>query len=113
LKNQSLDPNKILELIGQIENMAGAPQFDLSQEEETKVNIRVDEKVAPAMFKKDPLLIDGYVANSLTIRAMRKNIFILGTSLEDFSTPYNCPCGKDLDAQFWKLCPYCGKEIHL
>ena len=111
MKNLNLDPNQILEFIKQIENMAGAPNFDLNQREETKINIRVNENIAPAMFKADPLIPGGYVANSLTIRAMRADIFVLGDSLDDLSTPYTCQCGREMDIQFWKLCPYCGRDI--
>ena len=111
MKSQNLDPNKILEFIKKVENMAGMPNFELDQKEEAKINIRVDEKIAPAMFKADPLLPGGYLANSLTIRAMKENIFVLGNSLDDLSAPYCCSCGKEMDLQFWKLCPYCGRII--
>lgn len=108
-----LDPNKQLEKIKEIENMVGEPNFDLEQREDIKVQIRVNEDVGPAMFKPDPLIPGGYIANSLTIRAMRPDIFVLGDSLEDFEAVINCACGKELDAQFWKLCPYCSREIKL
>jgi len=111
LKNFDLkDPNKILEAIRQFENMVEQPQFDLEKREDVKINIRADEKIAPAMFKMDPLIPGGYVANSLTIRAMRQDIFVLGDSLEDLSACFICPCGKEIDVQFWKLCPHCGRS---
>jgi hypothetical protein len=106
-----LDPNKILKSISEIENMAGGPSFDLNQGQEIKINIRVNEKIAPAMFKADPFLPGGYIANSLTIRAMRENIFVLGESIDELSDLYICHCGKEMDIQFWKLCPYCGSKI--
>src|SRR5690606_3218644 len=105
------DPNKQLEKVKSIENTIGEPNFDLNEREDIKVQIRVNENVGPAMFKADPLLPGGYIANSLTIRAMRSDIFVLGDSLEDFEAIVSCGCGKELDAQFWKLCPYCGREI--
>lgn len=111
MKNHNPDPNKALDVIRNIENMAGQPNFDLEQREDFQVKIRLNEQVGPAMFKADPLIPGGYIANSLTIRAMRPDIFVLGDSLEDFTAPYNCSCGKELDVQFWKLCPYCAREI--
>jgi hypothetical protein len=111
LKNHNPDPNKALDVIRDIENMAGQPNFDLQDREDIQVKIRVNEHVGPAMFKPDPFIPGGYIANSLTIRAMRPDIFVLGDSLEDFSAPYACSCGKELDVQFWKLCPYCAREI--
>lgn len=111
MKNHAQDPNVALELIKQIENMVEQPNFDLEKREDIQVKIRVNEQVEPAMFRPDPLIPGGYIANSLTVRAMRPDIFVLGDSLDDLSAPYNCGCGKDLDVQFWKLCPYCGRDI--
>lgn len=111
MKNPSQDPNRALDVIRQIENMAAQPNFDLETREDFQVQIRASEQVAPAMFKADPLIPGGYIANSLTIRAMRPDIFVLGDSLEDLAAPYACGCGKELDVQFWKLCPYCGRDI--
>jgi len=98
-------------VIKEIENMAGMPNFDLEQKQDIKVQIRVDEKIAPAKFKPDPLIPGGYVANSLTVRAMRPDIFVLGDSLDDLSASYQCVCGSELDIQFWKFCPYCARPF--
>jgi hypothetical protein len=107
------NPNKVLEIVKEIENTIAQPNFDLHQREDIQVKIRVNESVAPAMFKADPLIPGGYIANSLTIKAMRPDIFVLGDSLEDLSAHYECACGKDFDVQFWKICPHCSREIKL
>ncbi len=91
--------------------MAGMPAYDLDGREDIKVSIRVDEKVGPAMFKADPFVPGGYIANSLTIRAMKPDIFVLNEDLEDFSHEYECACGKKIDLQFWKICPHCARDI--
>jgi hypothetical protein len=109
--NPSFDPNRALEVIKEIENMAGMPNFDLQQREDIKVQIRVNETVPPALFRPDPLIPGGYIANSSTVRAMRPDIFVLGDSLDDFSSPIQCACGEHIDTQFWKLCPFCTREI--
>lgn len=111
--NIAKDPNRVLEVVKEIENMAGLPNFDLETREDIQVKIRVNESIGPAMFKPDPLIPGGYIANSLTIRAMRPDIFVLGDSLDDLSAPYSCACGKEFDVQFWKLCPYCGRDLKL
>lgn len=103
--------DKTLEIIREIENMAGQPHFDLNQRQDIQVKIRINEQVGPAKFKADPLVPGGYIANSLTVRAMRSDIFVLGDSFEDLETPYECQCGEKLDLQFWKLCPYCARDI--
>lgn len=94
-----------------MENLANAPAFDLERREDIKVKIRVEENVAPAKFRPDPLVPGGYIANSLTIKAMRADIFVLGDSLDDLSATHQCPCGQELDVQFWKLCPYCSRAV--
>ncbi|HXH73493.1 MAG TPA: hypothetical protein VNJ08_00910 [Bacteriovoracaceae bacterium] len=107
------DPNKILESIRELDNMANQPLLDMHGGQDVKVKIRVNENVAPAMFKPDPLIPGGFIANSLTVRAMRPDIFVLGDSLEDLETNYHCVCGKNFDVQFWKICPYCAREISM
>lgn len=91
--------------------MVQQPQYDLEHRQDITLNFRVDESMAPGMFKPDPLIPGGHVANSLTLRAMRADIFVLGESIDDLSSPYHCACGKELDIQFWKLCPFCARDI--
>jgi len=107
---KSKDPNILLEKLRTIENAAGLPAFLEEGREDIQVQIRVDEKIGPAMFKADPLIPGGYVANSLTIRAMRPDIFVLGGPRVDIEDQRECDCGKTFDLQFWKICPYCGRE---
>lgn len=112
MKNQSLnDPNEILKKITELENAAGLPAFELEAREDIQVKVRVNESVGAAKFKNDPLIPGGFIANSLTIRAMRPDIFVMGDSMEDFSQAYQCACGERFDLQFWKMCPYCAREI--
>ncbi len=107
------NPESLLESIRKIDNMAGMPAIDLNQPENIMVKIRVNESIGPAKFKPDPLVPGGFIANSLTIRAMRPDIFVVGDSLEDLSQEYECACGQEFDLQFWKLCPFCAREINL
>jgi len=107
------DPHKILSYIKKLENEVDQPAFEIEKRQDIKVKIRVDELVAPAKFKTDPLIPDGYIANSLTIKAMRQDIFVLGETTEDLESVHECACGKTLDVQFWKLCPYCARSLNL
>ncbi len=111
MKNQDLNPDRVLEVIRRIENMAGQPNFNLEERQDIQVKIRVNENIPAALFKPDPLIPGGYIANSLTIRAMRPDIFVLGDSLEDLVAMYSCACGNEFDIQFWKLCPHCGRDL--
>ncbi len=107
------DPNKTLDYIKKLQNEVETNAFEIDRREDIKVHFRVDESIGPAMFKPDPLVPGGYKANSLTLQAMRPNLFVLGESTQDLSTSYNCACGKELDIQFWKLCPFCARTISL
>jgi hypothetical protein len=113
LKHLSQNPNDLLRKIQQLENQAAMPLVDLDGREDIPVEIRLNESVGPAMFKPDPFILGGYMANSLTIKAMRPDIFVLGDSLDDLAVEYECACGSHFDLQFWKLCPYCAREIKL
>lgn len=108
-----IDPHKVVRYIEELENAVEQPLLDLERRQDVQVKIRVDEKIGPAMFKPDPLIPGGYVANSLTIRAMRPDLFVVGETTEDLESVYHCACGKELDVQFWKLCPYCGRNLSL
>lgn len=94
-----------------MENIAGLPAYDLEDRADIKVNIRLNETVGPARFKPDPLIPGGFIANSLTIRAMKPDIFVLGESVDELIHDYSCQCGQNFDLQFWKLCPYCARDI--
>lgn len=106
------DPHTIFNFIKNLENAVAQPLLDLEKREDVRVKIRVDEKVAPAMFKADPFIPGGYIANSLTIKAMRPDIFVLGDTLEDLSSIHHCACGKEFDIQFWKICPFCARTFN-
>lgn len=86
--------------------------YELEQRQDIKLALRVDESVGPAMFRPDPLIPGGYVANSLTLRAVRRDIFVAGMDPDDLAVERPChACGKRIDHQFWKLCPYCGIDF--
>lgn len=107
------DPHKVLDYIKKLQNEVETSAFEIERREDIKIKFRVDEKVGPAKFKADPLIPGGYMANALTLRAMRENIFVLGESTEDLSSLYQCVCGKEFDVQFWKMCPYCARSLSI
>ena len=100
------DPHQLTEHLRRWEGML------LDDRQDTRLALRVDESVAPAMFRPDPLIPGGYVANSLTLRAVRQDIFVAGDDLDSLAVERPCQrCNHPLDHQFWKLCPYCGQEL--
>ena len=105
---------KTLEQASKIENAINQPYYDLKNHLNLSVNIRVVKTVAPAMFKPDPINPGGWIANELTFRAMKKDIFTLGDDIDELKSPHTCiGCNSQLDLLFWQLCPYCGKDLPL
>jgi hypothetical protein len=89
----------------------GLPTYPHQNVHEYKVQLRIDETISPGMFKPDPLIPGGFKANSLTIRAMRKDVFVLDSLMTELEEYMTCSsCSKNFDLQFWSLCPFCGKE---
>lgn len=113
MSNDRFDPNKLLENLENAINAAGKQHFNISQREDISVNIRADDSVRPAMFLPDPLIPGGYKAHSLTIRALRKDIFAAGNELfEDLEDLITCEsCQHKIDRQFWHFCPYCEAKF--
>lgn len=106
------DPNRQIERIKKIENAAGQPHINTEHGQDEEVKLLVDETISPAMFKPHPFLINTYLANSLTIKAVRKELFSVGDDhIVDLELIAECQCGKTNDLQFWKLCPHCGKTL--
>jgi hypothetical protein len=112
MSQNNFDPNSLYSKLMGATNAIDQQHFASAPEEVYQVQIRVDEKIGPAMFKPDPFIPGGYKANSLTIKAMRPDVFVGGDEVfEDLEVLYNCiKCDKELDLQFWKFCPYC--EAH-
>ena len=81
---------KILEQLKSIENMVSQPHYDLNTEEQVKVEVLKDESVSPAKFKPHPKFNGVFLANSFTIRAMKKDVFVMAGTLEELHTPYFC-----------------------
>ncbi len=80
-----------------------------SHSQDRTVALRADETVSPGKFRPDPLLPGGWIANSLTIRAVRPDIFVAG-DLDQLALERPCGgCGQILDLQFWRLCPHCAR----
>ena len=94
-------------------NLSSQPYFSPHPSHQITLEIKPDESVTPGRFLPHPLVPNLHRAHPLTIRALRKDIFVQGE--EEFSilaTDYKChSCNEAMDLQFWKLCPYCGAGI--
>ncbi len=82
--------------------------FNSTPNEVVKVELRPKEDMQRGLFKPDPLIPGGYIAHPVTIRAVRKDIFLAGEDFIELEILYTCwSCKKELDLQFWHFCPYC------
>jgi len=103
---------RTLDTINSIENMVDKPMFNAQQEQKFSVEIVVDNSVSNGMFIPSKAVQGHWMTSEQTFRAMKKDIFALGDSLDDITEPYQCgSCKTDLDKQFWKFCPYCGENF--
>lgn len=112
MNDDFFDPNNQFERLKNVENSVGSRHFNTDKQTETDIKLIVNEKISPAKFRAHAFLINTFEANSLTIRAVRKDLFAAGDELFiDLEVKKECHCGKVIDLQFWKICPYCGKEF--
>lgn len=105
------DPNQVFDYLKNKTGQFNQKQYDLSGSTQSQAQILLDNSVSAAMFKPHPEKKNVYYANELTIRAMRKDLFILDEQMLDISQETSCSsCQKKYDLQFWEICPYCGKK---
>jgi hypothetical protein len=105
LKN---DLNTFVDHLKNTTNMTGQKMFNLDQPTHNQANIKPDKAVAISKFKPHPFLLNTYLAHPQTIKAMRKDIWVLGEELYEISLNKKCKsCHEQLDIQFWLHCPFC------
>ena len=103
---------RTLQKINSIENQVDRPMFNTKQEDKVEIEIKVDNTVAHGLFLPSKVFPGHWRASEQTFRAMKKDIFTLGGSLDEINELYKChSCKTDLDKQFWNFCPYCGERF--
>ncbi|MDD4973299.1 MAG: hypothetical protein PHY93_03065 [Bacteriovorax sp.] len=107
------DPQSQLEKLKSYSNAANSPLFNTDYHETYDVNILPDPKISPAKFIPDPLRPNVFRAHPVTIRAMRKELFMGGVDFVDLECLRICgSCKHEIDLQFWQFCPYCEASIN-
>ncbi len=103
---------RTLEKIKSIENMVDRPMYNMDKEETVQVEIKVNNQIPHGMFQPSKVFPGVWMASEQTFRAMKKDIFALGGSVDEIAQPYTChSCKTNLDKQFWNFCPYCGEKF--
>jgi hypothetical protein len=109
---EKFDPHSQLEKLKSYSNAANLPLFNSDYHEKYDVQILPDNKIAPAQFIPDALRPNVFRAHPITIRAMRKELFMGGEDFIDLECLRICEsCKHELDLQFWQFCPYCEASI--
>ena len=115
MKHDSIREEQIkrtLEKIQSIENMVDRPMYNTKQEEKFEIQIKVDNTVAHGQFIPSKVYPGQWRASEQTFRAMKKDLFALGDSIDEIAQPYQChSCQSNLDKQFWNFCPFCGQSF--
>ena len=107
------DPYSQLEKLKTYSNAANTPLFNTDYHEKYDVNIKPDTSIAPAKFIPDPLRPNVFRAHPITIKAMRKELFMGGVDFVDLECLRICgSCKHEIDLQFWLFCPYCEASIN-
>ncbi|MBF0361619.1 MAG: hypothetical protein HQK49_11440 [Oligoflexia bacterium] len=106
--------NEIYTELSNISHAEGYRVFDISNEQKFDLSLFVDDKIAPGLFKPDPENPKKFHANSITIRALKKDILLAGEDFDEFTHTYVCEkCKKELDLQFWHFCPFCEEHFRV
>ena len=107
------DPHSQLQKLKSYSNACNTPLFNTDYHEKYDVNIKPDISIAPAKFIPDPLRPNVFRAHPITIRAMRKELFMGGVDFIDLECLRICDsCKHEIDLQFWHFCPYCEASIN-
>ncbi len=102
------DPQSQLEKLKTYSNAANSPLFNTDYHETYDVQVLPDTKIERAKFIPDPLRPNVFRAHPITIRAMRKELFMGGEDFVDLECLKNCAsCNHQIDLQFWQFCPFC------
>lgn len=102
------DPHSQFQKLKTYSNAADTQLFDMDMHETHQVQIIPDKAIAPALFIPDKLIPKKFYAHPVTIRAMRKELFMGGEDFVDLECLHNCAsCKTEVDIQFWHFCPYC------
>lgn len=103
---------KTIEKINSIENMVDRPMYNIHKPQEAQLEIRVDNKVPHGKFVPSKAISHLWYASEQTFRAMKKDLFVTGESIDELIDHYQCHnCKNDLDRQFWYFCPFCGHSF--
>jgi hypothetical protein len=106
--NLKHDPQSQLEKLRTYKNAGNMQLFESDYHETHQVNIVPDKSIPPSKFIPDSLNPKKFRAHPVTIKAMRKELFMGGEDFVDLECLITCAsCKSEIDMQFWQFCPFC------
>ena len=109
--NHPKDLNDIDRYLKQLKNAADKKLLQ-NTPQVSQVQLISDNKMPPGSFKRSKIQEFSYYAHPITIRAVKKGLFVAGDGFEDLEQLITCEaCKKELDQQFWYFCPYCEQKF--
>lgn len=103
--------NNIYQKLRTLQNAATKPLVS-EKHQEKQIRLISDESISPSKFKQSQIDQSIYYANSITISAVKKDLFLIGEGFEDLEDIRECSdCARKIDAQFWKFCPFCEGSL--
>lgn len=101
------DPESQFKKLKSYSNAFNTPLYENNYHETYKVNIKPDTTVARGKFFPT-LNPNEFKAHPITIKAMRKEIFMGAEDFVDLECIIKCEsCKSEIDLQFWHFCPFC------
>lgn len=110
--NNKFDPHSQHQKLKSYQNAFDTKLYE-DYHETFKVNIIPDKGIKRGLFVPT-LNPNEYKAHPVTIRAMRKEIFMGAEDFVDLEHIKICEsCKTELDVQFWHFCPFCEAPFKL
>lgn len=110
--NSNDQAQKILEKIKDQRHPDGSKIYLDDQPENHKVELLADNKIERGKFLPNRARVNSYWAHQVTIRAIKKDIFVLSEEELLLIDQVECQsCHKILDKQYWHFCPFCESNL--
>lgn len=111
LKNQN-NLNFSREQLKSLTNAGNLPLLDINSPQNYVVQIIPDGTIERAKFLPIENSVNQYKAHPVTIRAMKKDLFLAGEDFIDLECIIECKsCREKIDLQFWLFCPFCESNF--
>ena len=104
------DPHKYFNDIKNANIQNDHKVYDHLNPENHKLEMVPSEKVKTGLFKPIPGKPQHFHVHPLTLKALKKDLFVTDLELSDYALEVPCgKCDQKYDLQFYNHCPHCPK----